>query len=106
MRHAFATRETSEIRDAMTRVRQGLNGIAHGIVELGKVEAQEAREKLEEELGKEVETLKDMLKTGTRETQKLIGEARRQIEEHPVITMTAAFGIGLIAGKLLHKKSA
>ncbi len=105
MKHStVAPHEFRVLRDSLTKVSDELNGIGRDLLELAKSEASEVSDKIQDEMQGGVRTLRSAVEKGVESGQKLATEAKRQVEEHPTVTLLTSFGLGLLVGKLFLQK--
>jgi ElaB/YqjD/DUF883 family membrane-anchored ribosome-binding protein len=97
-------KDLDAIKEDMTQLRSDLRELTQRLVEMGKDEVSNARNRVRSRarsLGQELrETLND---TGERGL-KTVESVEQLMVERPVVSLLAAFGLGLIVGKLLDRR--
>ena len=97
-------KDLDAIKEDMTQLRSDLSELTQRLVEMGKDEVSNARNRVRSRarsLGQELrETLND---TGERGL-KTVESVEQLMVERPVVSLLAAFGLGLIVGKLLDRR--
>jgi len=96
--------ELDSLRSDVSKLRSDLAGLAEALLKAGKHEAGAAREKLEEEVSKRLDSLREKAATVRDAGQTAIETIENQIEERPFISMLVAFAVGLVFGKLVDRR--
>jgi ElaB/YqjD/DUF883 family membrane-anchored ribosome-binding protein len=97
-------KDLEAIKEDMAQLRSDLGELTQRLVDMGKDEISTARNRVRtraRSLGRELrETLND---TGERGL-KTVESVEQLIAERPVVSLLAAFGLGLFVGKLLDRR--
>lgn len=104
MKHAEVASEMDGVKDAISMVRIGLNDIAHGLLEIGKAQGEDARTKLQEKVMQQVQSMRDQINKVGAGTAHLAERVEDEIQRHPVASVLSAFGLGFTVAKLLGKR--
>jgi ElaB/YqjD/DUF883 family membrane-anchored ribosome-binding protein len=98
------SKEIETLRADVAKLRTDLSGIAVSLKDLGKGRVDEARstlvelaDSLKEELRKGMEGARDRGK-------KSVETVEQQIEQRPLLALLAAFGVGVVLGKILDRR--
>lgn len=86
-----------KLREDLARLHGDLGQFARVVAEPGKAEAVAAVHDVRDRLRTAAHKMADMTRTG----QQGIESATKQLSEHPLIAVAAAFGLGFAMGKLL-----
>ena len=86
-----------ELRSTLSKVRTDLGELAHEVVELGKTEAKEARERLGEQVRSRIDSIRQSIDEG-------VGAIEQQVKEHPFVAVATALGLGFVVGMFLKRK--
>jgi len=97
-------KEMETLRDDMAKLRTDLSAIADTLKDVGRGRVDEAKaslsslaESLKEELRKGLEGARDRSK-------KSVETVEQQIEQRPLLSLLAAFGFGVLLGKILDRR--
>jgi ElaB/YqjD/DUF883 family membrane-anchored ribosome-binding protein len=97
-------KDLDAIKEDMAQLRSDLGELTQRLVEMGKSEVGAARSRVRAEarnLGRELrQTLNE---TGERGWQS-VESVEQLLTEKPVVSLLAAFGLGLLVGKLLERR--
>lgn len=98
------SREMETLRDDMGKLRADISAVAETLKDLGKSRVDDAKASL----SGLVDSLKEELLRGwegARERgKKSVETVEHQIEQRPFISVLAAFGVGVLLGKLLDRR--
>jgi ElaB/YqjD/DUF883 family membrane-anchored ribosome-binding protein len=88
--------DVESLKKDMAALREDLKGLTRALVEHGKTEAGETKDRLVSELNKELESARE-------QGEKAVQSVERQIQERPLISLLVALLLGLVFGKLLDR---
>jgi ElaB/YqjD/DUF883 family membrane-anchored ribosome-binding protein len=96
-------KEIEGLKEDMAKLRDDLAGIVDALKDVGKGRVEDAREGL----GELADALRDALRgglEGAREkSKKSVETVEQQIEQRPLLSLLAAFGVGVVLGKILDR---
>jgi ElaB/YqjD/DUF883 family membrane-anchored ribosome-binding protein len=96
--------QVGELREDFSKLRSDLGHIVQTMVEAGKAQAGETRERLEARAKEQLDALAHGLSStrdcGRAAAKKVYG----QIEEHPLTSVLSALGVGFVLGLLIGRK--
>jgi ElaB/YqjD/DUF883 family membrane-anchored ribosome-binding protein len=88
--------DVAQLHEDLQKLRTDVAHLAHAIRDVGGAKATETRADLEKRLEELKTAVAARYETGLETT-------RKGVTDHPLTTVAAAFGIGLIAGRLLRR---
>src|SRR5262245_58456498 len=88
----------------MAKLRSDFTSLAQKLIDLGKNEAGSVQDRIETEARSLVQELRQTLHETQERGQKTIKSVEQMVTEQPLVSLLAAFGIGLLLGKLLDRR--
>ena len=88
--------DVAQLHEDLQKLRTDVGQLAHALRDVGGGKASEARAGLEKRLEELKSAVAARYESGLEST-------RKGVSDHPLATVAAAFGIGLIAGRLLRR---
>jgi ElaB/YqjD/DUF883 family membrane-anchored ribosome-binding protein len=108
MRRNMATHTVSSELDSLksdvAKLRSDLAGLAEALIKAGKHEAGAAKDRLEEEVGKRLDSLREKAGNARDAGANALESIGSHIEERPFVSMLVAFAIGLVFGKFADRR--
>jgi ElaB/YqjD/DUF883 family membrane-anchored ribosome-binding protein len=92
------------LKEEMSRLRDDFVDLAHVLKDVTRSGVEAARERLDggtHGLLDELRSVLDRLRTRGKEA---VGSVEAKVEKNPLVSVMVAFGIGLVAGKLLERR--
>lgn len=101
---ANVRRDVDSIKDDIATLRSDLSATLKDVVAMGRAEAGDARERLEESIKARLSQLEDAADRVRERAKDMVGAVSDHVEEKPLQSITIAFGAGLLLGILLHRR--
>jgi ElaB/YqjD/DUF883 family membrane-anchored ribosome-binding protein len=96
--------EWEALRDDVTKLRGDLAGLAEALIQAGKQEAGEAKEKVEEEARRRLDGLRSAAEEVQSFGRKAVESVQERVGEWPVVSILLAFAVGVAIGKFMDRK--
>lgn len=97
-------RDVDAIREDLAVLRSDLSAALRDVIDAGRAEAGDARERLEEALRAKIEKLSDAADSVAERGRDAMDAIEAHVEEKPLQSLATAFGLGLLVGVLLHRR--
>lgn len=94
-------KEIAVLKSDMGEIREHLATLVQTMKEVAKAEGGEAKARIEAETQSLAERLKTAVEEARGQGRRAYATLEQHIEERPIVSLAAAFGIGLLLGKLL-----
>jgi ElaB/YqjD/DUF883 family membrane-anchored ribosome-binding protein len=104
MEYPDIQQHVGDLKDDLSKLRNDLVDIVRTMMEAGKVEAGEARERLEAKARAQLDMLTQTMSTTRDRGQVLAEKMTRQIEDNPVKSVIIALGLGLAVGLFVSRR--
>lgn len=96
--------EIDTLKSDVAKLRDDIGELVSALVDLVGDKAAATRTRVESEAKERLDELRAALERARERGGRAVGQMEHQIEERPLLSVLAAFGIGLILGKLLDRK--
>ena len=93
-----------ELREDIAKLWSDFGGIIHTVLELGKCEAVDARQKLAAKATEQLDALKAAVATTRKRSHDAVEHFGHGVETSPMLSVLGAFGIGLVIGAVLLRR--
>jgi ElaB/YqjD/DUF883 family membrane-anchored ribosome-binding protein len=92
------------VKDDLARLRSDIADLTQKLLDIGKSEAGSARNRIESEARNLVRELRQTLNETGEHGRKTVESVEQLVTERPLVSLLAAFGLGLLFGKLLERR--
>lgn len=96
--------EIATLKQDLGRLRTDFADIANSMLEAGRAEAGDARERVESELKDRLDQMRSAADRAADRGRQAKHSVEHTIEERPLMSVVVAFGVGLLAGKIFGDK--
>jgi ElaB/YqjD/DUF883 family membrane-anchored ribosome-binding protein len=97
-------KDLDTVKEDLAKLRSDIAEVTQKLLDMGKSEVGSARNRIETEARNLVQELRHTLnETGDR-GRKTVQSVEQLVTEKPVLSLLAAFGLGLLFGKLLERR--
>jgi ElaB/YqjD/DUF883 family membrane-anchored ribosome-binding protein len=97
-------KEFEALRSDLGKVRADLAGVVEALKDSGKARAEAAKDSLGELLGRFQEEFREALGVAREKGRSSVETVEHQMEQRPLLSLFAAFGAGLLLGKILDRR--
>lgn len=97
-------KEMEALRADLGRLREDLAGVVEALKESGKARADSARDGLNDLLEKVQDEFRGVMKNVREKGKDSVQTVEHQIEQRPLLSLVAAFGLGVVLAKLLDRR--
>lgn len=97
-------RDVDSIKDDLASLRADLSAAMKDLMAAGRAEAGDARERIEDTVRAKLEKIEAAAGRAAERGRDAIGAIEAHVEEKPLQSLAAAFGLGLLVGVLLHRR--
>ncbi len=97
-------KEIDDLKEELGQLRQDMGNVLSAVKNIGQTTARSAKTKAEQELDDMMEKLNRAYISARKTGEQAVASSRDEIENHPVASISIAFLVGLIAGKLFSLK--
>lgn len=88
----------------VTKLRADLAEIAQALVDAGKMEASEARSRMQEAAQQRLDDIRKKLDMAREQGKSVTDVVMQQVEEKPVVSLLVAFGAGMLMGSFMNRR--
>lgn len=99
-----AKKEVDDLKEELSQLRTDMGNLVSAVKNIGQSTARTAKTKAEQELDEMMEKLNQAYTAARKTGDQAVASSRSEIENHPLASISVAFVIGLIAGKLFSLK--
>jgi ElaB/YqjD/DUF883 family membrane-anchored ribosome-binding protein len=92
------------VKEDLARLRSDIADLTQKLLDMGKSEVGSARNRIETEARNLVRELRQTLDETGEQGRKTVESVERLLTERPLVSLLAAFGLGLLFGKLLERR--
>ncbi len=92
------------LRVDLNKLRSDLAEVAQALFEAGRVEAGEAKTRLQEIAQQRLDTVRQALDSARQRSQNATDAIKQQVEEKPLVALAVAFGAGMLLGLVSRRK--
>jgi ElaB/YqjD/DUF883 family membrane-anchored ribosome-binding protein len=92
------------LRVDVGKLRSDLAEIAQALMETGKMEASEAKSRMQEMAQQRLDDIRKVLDTAKERSRDATDVLKQQVEQKPLMSMAVAFGAGILLGVILNRK--
>lgn len=97
-------KDLETVKEDLAKLRSDIAEVTQKLIDMGRSEAGSARNRIETEARNLVQELRQTLnETGDR-GRKTVESVEQLLTEKPLVSLLAAFGLGLLFGKLLERR--
>lgn len=104
MANEATKKEVDDLKEELSQLRQDMGHVLSAVKNIGQSTARTAKTKAEQELDEMMEKLNRAYVSARKTGGQAVASSRDEIENHPVASISIAFLVGLIAGKLFSLK--
>lgn len=97
-------KEIQTLREDVAKLRADLSGVAGALKDLGKGRVEEAKSTLTELAEALREELRKGMEGARSRGKRSVETVEEQIEQRPLLALLAAFGVGIVLGKILDRR--
>src|SRR5262245_1040074 len=91
--------ELRNLREDLARLQRDVAQLVRALVDAGKAEAGSVQNEARDRLRKAAQKLTDATRTGQQGVETVV----KQVKDHPLCALAAAFGLGYALGKLFRR---
>jgi len=92
------------LREDLNTLREDMSHLVHTVVDLGRNSASSAKDRTSEEFERRVAQLEAAYGKARERGVEYAQSARKSAEQHPLVTLGVAFGVGALIGHLMHRR--
>ena len=96
-------RDVDAIKDDISALREDVVAAMRDMVEYGRSEAGDTRERLETAVRDRLDRLGEAARVIAARGKRAVDSAERYVEDNPVQSLAIAFGVGVLLGAVLRK---
>jgi ElaB/YqjD/DUF883 family membrane-anchored ribosome-binding protein len=97
-------KDLDAVKEDLSKLRSDIADLTQKLLDMGKSEAGSARNRIENEARNLVRELRQTLNETGEHGRKTVESVEQLLVEKPFISLLAAFGLGLLFGKLLERR--
>jgi ElaB/YqjD/DUF883 family membrane-anchored ribosome-binding protein len=97
-------KDLEAVKEDLSKLRSDIAELTQKLIEMGKSEAGSARNRIETEARNLVRELRHTLNETGERGRRTVESVEELLTEKPLISLLAAFGLGLLFGKLLERR--
>jgi ElaB/YqjD/DUF883 family membrane-anchored ribosome-binding protein len=97
-------KDLEAVKEDLSKLRSDIADLTQKLLDMGRSEAGSARNRIESEARNLARDLRQTLNETGEHGRKTVESVEQLLAEKPFVTLLAAFGLGLLVGKLLERR--